>query len=289
MGGRSKRSRRRQRRRERTGASAGASSPAKDVLGIASASIALVAAVAAGVVGLWNAIHRPPGAEAGTSPTTPDGGRTSWALDPSRPPGSSSAGTSLAPGPVGPRSGGRAKVPEPPGSGPAPRGVPEATADAGPQRPAPTVPPVPPDTVPPAPPDTAPPAPTETAPPAASVTVTPGVGVERIELAAVPSAGPVTCAEPVTVTFRGRIRTIGGAGTVAYRWLREPGVESELHRLFVEGPGTYEVETSRTVPVAAGESAVKGWERIVVVAPSGAAESPEAPFELPCGGAAPAD
>jgi len=82
---------------------------------------------------------------------------------------------------------------------------------------------------------------------------------------------------PTTVDFRGAI-TMSGPGSVRYTFERSDGATAPIYALHFTEAGTQEVSTSWTL----GRS-YSGYEKLVVLSPN-RFESPEARFNLNCGG-----
>lgn len=87
---------------------------------------------------------------------------------------------------------------------------------------------------------------------------------------------------PVTITFRGRISTAGGAGTVTYRFLRNDGASAPVEALSFDGPGSKSIGTTWTLgAVLPVFQPYEGWQAIELLDPV-EQESPKARFRLYC-------
>jgi hypothetical protein len=84
---------------------------------------------------------------------------------------------------------------------------------------------------------------------------------------------------PVMITFSGRISVAGGAGMVAYKWIRNDGASAPVETLTFSGPGSQDISTTWYL----GDVGMNysGWQAIEILDPQ-ALTSDRAEFRIQC-------
>lgn len=101
--------------------------------------------------------------------------------------------------------------------------------------------------------------------------------VVDLTLSATPNVYEGLC--PATIGFTGRISAVGGAGVVAYRWLRSDGATGPIETVSFTGPGTKEISSAWSV--GAEDAKFEGWRQLEVLDPT-AMKSGQATFIVAC-------
>jgi hypothetical protein len=125
-----------------------------------------------------------------------------------------------------------------------------------------------------APPPAAGEPPKEAAPPPVAPT---GFRVVELVLRADPFDYVGSC--PVQITFSGRVSVAGGAGTVAYKFLRSDGASAPVQTLTFEGPGSQDIQDTWTLGTAGFQ--FNGWESVEILDPENLVSN-RAEFKLSC-------